>query len=152
MLLAMTNSSTVDYRYLEENVINPQHSIQRTSCKHEGGIVSYYAHESAWDALALSARKANNMFLSAGCAGEDYEVLRLLGRDKVQKQLMNLGVVPGSTITVLQCMGRNLIVCIKNVRLGLGRELAQHILVKPVPSHKIPHPTCKEVISYANCT
>jgi len=27
MLLAMTNSPIVDHRYLEENVINPQHSV-----------------------------------------------------------------------------------------------------------------------------
>lgn len=92
------------------------------------------------------------MFLSTGIAGEDYEVLRLIGRDKVQKQLMNLGVVPGSMITVQQCMGQNLIVYIKDVRLGIGRELAQHILVKPIPSQIIPHPACKEVRSYANCT
>ncbi|NMA18044.1 MAG: ferrous iron transport protein A [Clostridiaceae bacterium] len=92
------------------------------------------------------------MFLSTGSAGENYEVLRLLGRDKVQKQLMNLGVVPGSKITVQQCMGRNMIVYIKDVRLGICRELAQHIVVKPIPSQKIPHPVCKEVRNYANCS
>lgn len=92
------------------------------------------------------------MFLSMGTAGEDYEVLRLLGRDKVQKQLMNLGVVPGSKITVVQCLGQNLIVYIKDVRIGMGRELAQHILVKPIPPKEIIHPAYKEVTSYANCT
>ena len=90
------------------------------------------------------------MFLSMGTAGETYEVLRLLGRDNVQKQLMNLGVVPGSMITVLQCIGQNLIVYIKDVRLGIGRELAQHILVKPIPKKFCSR--YKEVRSYANCT
>ena len=63
---------------------------------------------------------------------------------------MNLGVVPGSTITVLQ-HGINLIVCIKNVVLVSVGNLP-NISGQTCPVTCNSHPTCKEVISYANCT
>lgn len=64
--------------------------------------------------------------------GETYEIVHIGGREKLQKQLMNLGFVPGSHIRLVNETQGNYIVVVKETRLGISRELAQKIDVAPV--------------------
>ena len=64
--------------------------------------------------------------------GETYEITHIGGREKLQKQLMNLGFVPGSQIRLVNETQGNYIVVVKETRLGISRELAQKIDVAPV--------------------
>lgn len=61
--------------------------------------------------------------------GEAYKIIRIGGREKLQKQLMNLGFVPGSRIRLVNEVQGNFIVIVKDTRLGISRELAQKIEV-----------------------
>lgn len=63
--------------------------------------------------------------------GETYEIVHIGGREKLQKQLMNLGFVPGSQIRLVNETQGNYIVVVKETRLGISRELAQKIDVMP---------------------
>lgn len=63
--------------------------------------------------------------------GETYEIVHIGGREKLQKQLMNLGFVPGSQIRLVNETQGNYIVVVKETRLGISRELAQKIDVAP---------------------
>ncbi len=74
------------------------------------------------------------MFLAMGESGHTYEVVKVLGREKIQKQLFNLGIVPGSVIYTVSITNDNFIITLKQTRLGIGRELVQKILVKQIDS------------------
>lgn len=62
-------------------------------------------------------------------AGEPYIVKKVGGSPEVKKHLENLGFVPGSEITVINTMGGNLIVVVKQARIAVSREMAQKIMV-----------------------
>lgn len=70
--------------------------------------------------------------------GETYEIVHIGGREKLQKQLMNLGFVPGSQIRLVNETQGNYIVVVKETRLGISRELAQKIDVAPVTESAQP--------------
>ncbi|WP_066923026.1 FeoA family protein [Murdochiella massiliensis] len=70
--------------------------------------------------------------------GEAYEITHIGGREKLQKQLMNLGFVPGSQIRLVNETQGNYIVVVKETRLGISRELAQKIDVAPVAESAQP--------------
>ncbi len=72
------------------------------------------------------------MQLMMSQAGHSYRVERLLGREKQQQLLENMGFVPGATLKVVSDLHTNLIILIKNTRIGLSRELAQKVLVEEI--------------------
>ena len=72
------------------------------------------------------------MYLSMTEVNHSYEIERLLGRENQQKQLMNLGLVPGARVRVVSTIQNNMIVLVKDTRLGIGRDLAQKILVRQI--------------------
>ena len=47
----------------------------------------------------------------------------------IRKHLENLGFVVGGTVTVVTSMGGNLIVNVKEARVGISREMAQRIMI-----------------------
>ena len=61
--------------------------------------------------------------------GEDYIIKRVGGSPEVKKHLENLGFVSGGNVSVINTVGGNLIVNIKNVRVAVSRELAQKIMI-----------------------
>ena len=62
-------------------------------------------------------------------AGEKNYIAKITGKDDVRAHLAALGFVVGESVTVVSSIGGNVILCIKDSRIALGRELAQRILI-----------------------
>ena len=58
-----------------------------------------------------------------------YIIRKIGGSSEVKKHLENLGFVVGGTVTVVTSMGGNLIVNVKEARVGISREMAQRIMI-----------------------
>ena len=61
--------------------------------------------------------------------GEETVVKRVGGNPEVKAHLENLGFVAGSAVTVINTIGGNVIVKVKESRIAISREMAQKILV-----------------------
>ena len=61
--------------------------------------------------------------------GEDNTVRRIGGKPEVRRHLENLGFVVGSSVTVINAIGDNLIVRVKDARVAISAEMAQKIYV-----------------------
>ncbi len=61
--------------------------------------------------------------------GEDNTVKRIGGKPEVRRHLENLGFVVGSSVTVINAIGDNLIVRVKDARVAISAEMAQKIYV-----------------------
>lgn len=61
--------------------------------------------------------------------GEVNIIKRIGGSPEVKKHLENLGFVAGGTVTVINSIGGNLIVNVKEARVAISREMAQKIMV-----------------------
>lgn len=62
-------------------------------------------------------------------AGEEYIIKRIGGSPEVKKHLENLGFVVGGSVTVINTIGGNLIVNVKEARVAISREMAQKIMI-----------------------
>ena len=62
-------------------------------------------------------------------AGEKNYIAKITGKDEMRAHLAALGFVVGECVTVVSSIGGNLILCIKDSRIALGKELAQRILI-----------------------
>ena len=61
--------------------------------------------------------------------GKENIVKRITGKQQVKSHLEDLGFVVGSSITVINTIGGNVIVNIKESRIAISREMAQKIMV-----------------------
>ena len=61
--------------------------------------------------------------------GKENIVKRITGKQQVKSHLEYLGFVVGSPITVINTIGGNVIVNIKESRIAISREMAQKIMV-----------------------
>ena len=61
--------------------------------------------------------------------GKENIVKRIIGNQQVKSHLEDLGFVVGSPITVINTIGGNVIVNIKESRIAISREMAQKIMV-----------------------
>ena len=61
--------------------------------------------------------------------GEENMIKRIGGKPEVRRHLENLGFVAGSTVRVVNTLGGNVIVQVKDARVAVSRELAQKIMV-----------------------
>ncbi len=61
--------------------------------------------------------------------GEENIIKQVGGKPEVRKHLENLGFVAGSAVTILNAIGGNLIVRVKETRVAVSREMAQKIMV-----------------------
>ena len=61
--------------------------------------------------------------------GKENIVKRIIGKQQVNSHLEDLGFVVGSPITVINIIGGNVIVNIKESRIAISREMAQKIMV-----------------------
>ena len=59
-------------------------------------------------------------------------VLRIAADGKLKKHLETLGILTGGEIALLNQHGGDLLVCVKESRIALNRELAMRIFVKEV--------------------
>ena len=61
--------------------------------------------------------------------GEDAIIQRIGGKPEVRQHLENLGFVVGGNVSVINSIGGNLIVNVKEARVAISREMAQKIMV-----------------------
>ena len=61
--------------------------------------------------------------------GEENIIKKVGGSPEMKTHLETLGLVAGGTVTVLNSIGGNLIVNVKEARVAVSREMAQKIMI-----------------------
>ena len=61
--------------------------------------------------------------------GAENIIKRVSGSPAVTKHLEDLGFVPGAVVTVINTIGGNVIVNVKEARVAVSREMAQRIFI-----------------------
>ena len=61
--------------------------------------------------------------------GEEVIIKKIGGKNEVRAHLENLGFVAGTSIKIINTIGGNLIVNVKESRIAISKELAQKIRV-----------------------
>ena len=61
--------------------------------------------------------------------GEENRIKKIGGRQEVKAHLENLGFVVGGAVTVINTIGGNVIVNVKESRIAVSREMAQKIKI-----------------------
>ena len=61
--------------------------------------------------------------------GEENIIKKISGKPEVKKHLENLGFVAGGSVSIINTIGGNLIVNVKESRVAISREMAQKIMV-----------------------
>lgn len=69
------------------------------------------------------------MPLTLAEVGEENMIKRIGGRQEVRAHLENLGFVVGGVIRVINTIGGNVIVNVKESRIAISKEMAQKIMV-----------------------
>ena len=62
-------------------------------------------------------------------AGEEAVIQRVGGSPDMKKHLEDMGFVAGGTVTVMNTIGGNLIVKIKESRVAISKEMAGKIMI-----------------------
>lgn len=61
--------------------------------------------------------------------GEENTIKKIGGKPDVKQHLENLGFVVGGAVTIVNTMGGNVIVNVKESRVAISKEMAQKIMV-----------------------
>lgn len=61
--------------------------------------------------------------------GEENVIKKIGGSPEVKQHLENLGFVVGGNVTIVNTIGGNLIVNVKETRVAVSREMAQKIMI-----------------------
>ena len=69
------------------------------------------------------------MPLSLAQVGEENIIKRIGGSPEVKRHLENLGFVVGGEVTVVNTLGGNVIVNVKEARVDISKEMAVKIMV-----------------------
>ncbi|MGM9650487.1 MAG: ferrous iron transport protein A [Faecousia sp.] len=69
------------------------------------------------------------MPLTLAEVGEENIIKRIGGRQEVRAHLENLGFVVGGVVRVINTIGGNVIVNVKESRIAISKEMAQKIMV-----------------------
>ena len=69
------------------------------------------------------------MPLSLAQVGEENIIKRIGGSPEVKRHLENLGFVVGGEVTVVNTLGGNVIVNVKDARVAISKEMAVKIMV-----------------------
>lgn len=82
-------------------------------------------------ALRKQPRNGGNamMPLSLAQVGEENIIKRIGGSPEVKRHLENLGFVVGGEVTVVNTLGGNVIVNVKEARVAISKEMAVKIMV-----------------------
>ncbi len=73
--------------------------------------------------------------LSLAPAGEPMTIVDVRAGRRLRHRLSNLGLVPGTVVEIVQCMGcGRVILAVGDARLALGRGASHKVLVEPVPN------------------
>lgn len=68
------------------------------------------------------------MPLSMAAVGETVTIAKITGKDDVRMHLAELGFVIGAAVTVVSVLSGNLIVSVKDSRVGIDKTMANRIL------------------------
>ena len=69
------------------------------------------------------------MPLTLAKIGEENIIKKIGGKQEVKTHLESRGFVVGGVVTVVNAMGGNVIVSVKDSRIAVSREMAQKIMV-----------------------
>ena len=69
------------------------------------------------------------MPLSLASPGEENIVQRVGGSPEIRQHLKELGFVPGSAVTIINTLGGNVIVKVKESRVAISGEMAGKIMI-----------------------
>lgn len=69
------------------------------------------------------------MPLNLADIGETNTIRRIGGTPEVKKHLENLGFVVGGTVTIVNRLGGNVIVNVKEVRVAISEEMSRKIMI-----------------------
>ncbi len=69
------------------------------------------------------------MPLTLADIGEDNIIRKIGGKPEVKKHLENLGFVVGGNVRIINRLGGNVIVNVKETRVAVSQEMAQRIMV-----------------------
>ena len=69
------------------------------------------------------------MPLTLAAVGEENIIKRIWGKQEVKAHLENLGFVVGEAVTVINTIGGNVIVNVKESRIAISKEMAQRIMI-----------------------
>ena len=69
------------------------------------------------------------MPLTLAEVGEENIIRRIGGKQEVKAHLENLGFVVGGAVTVINTIGGNVIVNVKESRIAISKEMAQKIMI-----------------------
>lgn len=80
--------------------------------------------------LTTALRKGRKMMpLTLAEVGEVNIIRKIGGRPEVRTHLENLGFVAGGAVTVINTIGGNVIVNVKESRIAISKEMAQKIMI-----------------------
>ena len=83
----------------------------------------------AWANHKIRKEGVVMMPLTFADAGEELVIKKIGGKPEVKKHLENLGFVVGSGVSVINTMGGNVIVKVKEARVAISKKMAQKIMV-----------------------
>ena len=69
------------------------------------------------------------MPLTFADVGEEHIIRKIGGKPEVKKHLENLGFVVGTGVSVINTIGGNVIVKVKEARVAISQEMAQKIMI-----------------------
>lgn len=69
------------------------------------------------------------MPLTLADVGKENIIKKIGGKQEVKTHLENLGFVAGGAVTVINTIGGNVIVNVKESRIAISKEMAQKIMV-----------------------
>ena len=69
------------------------------------------------------------MPLTLAVVGEENVIKRIVGKQEIKAHLENLGFVAGGAVTVINTIGGNVIVNVKESRIAVSKEMAQKIMI-----------------------
>lgn len=69
------------------------------------------------------------MPLSLANVGEDNIIKKIGGNPDVKKHLENLGFVVGGNVKIINMLGGNVIVNVKETRIAISEEMARKIMI-----------------------
>lgn len=61
--------------------------------------------------------------------GEENIIKKIGGKPEIKAHLENLGFVVGGAVTVINTIGGNVIVNVKEARIAISKEMAQKIMI-----------------------
>ena len=69
------------------------------------------------------------MPLTLANVGENNIIRKIGGKPEVKKHLEDLGFVAGSNVSVINTIGGNIIVKVREARIAISKEMAQKIMI-----------------------